>query len=76
MGYGKRFLGPQSKRISCMLQGRKDNKAISYRRLKFNDRSDATTYEGGGGDDNRRCGFKAIGLEFAVRVAVPVPEAN
>ena len=32
-----------------------------------------TTYEGGGGDDSRRCDFKA---EFAVREAVPIAEAN
>lgn len=36
----------------------------------------ATTYEGGGGDDSRRCDFKAVGLELAVPAAVPVAEAN
>ena len=42
----------------------------------INDKSDTTTYEGGGGDDSRRCDFKAVGLGFEARVADPVPEAN
>lgn len=41
--------------------------------MKTNNKLDVTTYEGGGGDDSRRCDF---GLEFVVRAAVPVPEAN
>ena len=44
--------------------------------LKINDRLDATTYEGGGGDDSRRFSFRAVGLEIVGRVAVLVPEAN
>ena len=44
--------------------------------LKINDRLDATTYEGGGGDDSRRFNFRAVGLELVGRVAVLVPEAN
>ena len=44
--------------------------------LKINDRLDATTYEGGGGDDRRRLNFRAVGLELVGRAAVLVPEAN
>ena len=45
-------------------------------RLKIKDKQYATTYEGGGGDGSRRCDFRAVGLVFAVRAAVPVLEAN
>lgn len=44
--------------------------------MKINDKANALTYEGGGGDDSRRCDFKAVGLGFGVRAAVPVPEAK
>ena len=44
--------------------------------LKIDDRLDATTYEGGGGDDSRRFNFRAVGLALVGRVAVLVPEAN
>ena len=49
---------------------------ILHGRLKINNKLYATTYEGGGGEDSRRCDFKAAGLVFAVRAAVPVLEAN
>ena len=42
----------------------------------MSDEPDATTYEGGGGDDSRRRDFKIFGLEFAGPAAVPVLEAN
>ena len=63
-----------------MMQGRKGKQGLTaglwWLLLKINDKSDATTYEGGGGDDSRRCDFKAAGLELAGRAAVPMPEAN
>ena len=49
---------------------------IKQGHLKINNRLDATTYDGGGGDDSRRCNFKAVGLELVVRAAVLMPEAN
>ena len=42
----------------------------------MNKEPDATTYEGGGGDDSRRRDFKVVGLEFAGTAAVPALEAN
>ena len=47
-----------------------------YRHLQVDSKSDVTTYEGGGGDGSRRCDFKAVGLLFAIRAAVPVLEVN
>ena len=47
-----------------------------YWHLQFDSKSDATTYEGGGGDGNRGCDFKAVGLGFPVLAAVPVLEVN
>ena len=44
--------------------------------LKIIDRLDATTYEGGGGDDSRRFNFRADGLELVGRAAVVALEAN
>ena len=41
----------------------------------MSDEVDATTYEGGGGDDSRLLGLKAVGLDF--EFAEPTtPEAN
>lgn len=47
-----------------------------HRHWQIDSKSDATTYEGGGGDDSRRCDFKAVGLGFTGRAAVPVLEMN
>lgn len=61
-----------------MLQERKGGQSVkpgtAWPHVKIID--NATTYDGGGGDDSRLCDFKAGGLDLAVRAAVPVSEAN
>ena len=55
---------------------RSSDSAIDIDALKINKESDATTYEGGGGDDSRRRDLKVVGFELAGPAAVPVLEAN